>query len=870
MRSLSHWAVLIGLVWFPVTPIARSQLPYDAFLSFPLEAFFAGKTENGQDKPLNLYLVRREGRWISGLGTATLKGKPIWNTALMPVDASALKLAGDRLSGPLTINLVPDPWKPDDRRPRIATITLDARLVPPATPEARPRLEGTWRSIIAEDIATLAAAFLRPEANGTFVTTLGIAPEQMLDDVSYDLALYDFLPTPGLDAQHGRLALSLGLRKAGLVSARLGKMDIRHRAYDYEALPLPAASDAFTATPDTFSLTIPLTIPDLEGNKRVFTLLLEGRRVVNWLVGEWRTNDGRSGWFRGNAAAGTFLPESSSSAADTRPWFIPVASHRPFAPGEHPRLFFRKSDLPELRRRAATPEGQIILARLRELLDGGDASLPWLDFNPATRAYENNKFRPRPGSYSISHAAGHGFLYQLSGDTRHAELARACVDAALAGQRNHDDRYAYVAPGGELRAGPTLGWLAVAYDLCYDAWPEDYRRHVARALFNYADQRGGEWNTPEGITFRRMVLTPKHGPASNHFGAVVGGCGLVTLALLDDPGLDQSLLRRYLAILQRNVIRHLSAGWGDGGYYAEGWGASRVGTQGAFLPFLQALRVAIGRDYVNVEHPNASYITMIPRTHLVLGPPAVFPYRSSMDPTYGRLEISQPDQHSGFSHGGYFSEGFGAVAERHKPALLWTHGRLFGDKPFDIASLYPHRAMLSLINWPTFTGLVAENPASSLPLAVRDHLYDHFAFRNRFQDADDILVTALLNPLNGTRPREVMVWGLGGLRLDLGEPPRATRVTSYRASADGSALLVTTENFALAVDYSRASGADAVVVVRGASVPKPFAASAAPRARLVEVGPYRVLTLSATGRHPEVTRDGDTLILGTQRLRLMP
>jgi len=34
----------------------------------------------------------------------------------------------------------------------------------------------------------------------------------------------------------------------------------------------------------------------------------------------------------------------------------------------HPRLFFKKSDLPEIRRRAATPEGKIIVAKLHELL----------------------------------------------------------------------------------------------------------------------------------------------------------------------------------------------------------------------------------------------------------------------------------------------------------------------------------------------------------------------------------------------------------------------------------------------------------------------------------------------------------------------
>ena len=91
-----------------------------------------------------------------------------------------------------------------------------------------------------------------------------------------------------------------------------------------------------------------------------------------------------------------------------------------------------------------------------------------------------------------------------------------------------------------------------------------------------------------------------------------------------------------------------------------------------------------------------------------------------------------------------------------------------------------------------------------------------------------------------------------------------------RAATDGSALLATTEGFALAVDFSGASGADALIVTRGGGAPRPFAANTAPRARLVELGDYRVLSLSAAGNHPVATLDGDTVVVGAQRLRLSP
>ena len=51
-------------------------------------------------------------------------------------------------------------------------------------------------------------------------------------------------------------------------------------------------------------------------------------------------------------------------------WPAPVAGFKAPVAGEHPRLFFRKGDLPELKKRAQTPEGQAIIKRLGLLLDG--------------------------------------------------------------------------------------------------------------------------------------------------------------------------------------------------------------------------------------------------------------------------------------------------------------------------------------------------------------------------------------------------------------------------------------------------------------------------------------------------------------------
>jgi hypothetical protein len=845
---------------------AAAESPASAGVSWGihLEGFF----ERG---PLNLYAVRSGDAWISGLCTATnyANGKAVWNTALMQPDLAAVKVDGGKLAGTASILLIPDPWVPLDQKPRTAVVTLECSASGPAGDDGRTPITGRWSMRIEGDAAQLAAARLTPSGQGEITGYAAPAAPPDVADASYDLLLYNLLPGKTSDNFHRRRGLSIGVRGGRAVSARYAMVDMRHNIYDHETIETPAD---FRAAPYDFSGTVAFEAMTLDGLPVAFALKVSGRRITNLATGEWQgtmTVEGRPpepvrGFLRATIRPGAFV---ATAARDDRPWFAQVAGFAPPAPGEHPRLFFRKADVPELRRRAETPDGKRIIERLRLLLNGSDGRTMPASYNPAQKAYEKNNFKPAPGAYSISHAAGYGFLYQLTGEALYADLARQCVEKAFAGQRNFDDRYAWVAPGGELRAGPSIGWTAAAYDLCYDAWDDAFRRKVALAVQDYDDAKAGEWAKEEGVSLRAMVLQPRQGPGSNHFGAVCGGSGLAVLAIKGDPGTDDDKLSLYLGVLERQVVRHLSAGWGDGGYYKEGWGASTVGTQGGFLCFLQALRTAAGRDYVNVDRPNASYITMVPRCLMMLGPPATFPYRSNMGPTYGSPEFWR--ERDGFSHGGHFSEGFGAVADRHKPALLWTYQHTVepdeAKRGFDTPGPYPHRAMLALVNWPTFQGVAEKNPAECMPLATVDHLYDYYVFRNRFKDADDIVATVLVKQPDGTKPRDVMVWGMG-LRLALGEPERNAPVLHYAAAADGSGLLATAK-FALAVDYSRASGADALVVAVGSAVrPLKEGESAKARLTVIDAGgtSFSVLTLAADARHPEPRADGGRLVIGGQ------
>jgi len=128
-----------------------------------------------------------------------------------------------------------------------------------------------------------------------------------------------------------------------------------------------------------------------------------------------------------------------------------------FKPNEHPRLLFRGQDLDTLRQRMATPEGKAIVAQLEALLDRAHTHGFGYHYPQATHSMGPNW------------AVGHGLLYQLTGEQKHADIARNWCTGQLFGP--------YYYGGGWLHAY-TLQGMAVAYDLCYDGWDDDFRSMV--------------------------------------------------------------------------------------------------------------------------------------------------------------------------------------------------------------------------------------------------------------------------------------------------------------------------------------------------------------------------------------------------------
>jgi len=514
------------------------------------------------------------------------------------------------------------------------------------------------------------------------------------------------------------------------------------------------------------------------------------------------------------AAAAAGAPGSAGLTAN---WPADVPGFKAPLPGEHPRLLFRRADLPALKRRAATPEGKAILARLRKCLNGSDGMSMPTSYNPEVGRVRSDGAGPfhakAPlGSYTFSHMAGFGLLYQLTGQKLYADMGRQCFEKALAGYRDRDRRYSFKFPYGGLRAGVVLGWTALGYDLCYDGWDEATRRKVAEALANYDEGKGnngGESMALPGLTKGSMP------PFSNHFGMQVGGAAMALLAVAGDAGVDQEKVAGLLAVSPKSMIRNLTEGFGDGGFFAEGDGTGSMSSHIVFLTALQAWRVAGGKDFVS-PRPNAQWAALkwifltVPRG----GKMDFWPMRGA----YPHNVWTREDK----SGAGYFALAMGALSDDQRAALLWFYDHSLRDAdaragtPFDTVSPYPHLAVCALVNWPF--GMAPRNPADVIPRCYRDSKWSFYAFRNRWKDDNDIVISVQTKNARGYHraPTDAMLY-VAGFGRKLKWVKLEGDVKHWQGGADGSGLLTMADGEALALDFSGASGADGMLVTTGAA-----------------------------------------------------
>ena len=526
-------------------------------------------------------------------------------------------------------------------------------------------------------------------------------------------------------------------------------------------------------------------------------------------------------------------------------WPAPVPGFKEPTAGEHPRLFFRKGDLPELKKRAQTPEGQAIIKRLGLLLDGKEGkTLPAVLPKPGAGAPDAKSGE----ALTLWHPVGYGMLYQLTGDKLYADLGKQAMEHILTDTGDIDGRYGYLPNSnknyGALRAGPSIGGIAMGYDLCYDGWDEAFRLKVAAAI-----QTG-----PSRFPLSELVQGKRHGPGSNHWGCQIGGGALALLAIHNDPGVDNARIEALMEDSKKNFIKQLTEGFGDGGMFWEGQGPGGIGSDTAFIPAIQAWRVAGGLDFVSAR-PNAAAISMLKVQQLLrVKGEAGYPIPGASGYGSGHFGSTGDSDRLGLSRGGQFAQGFGIIPDKLKPAALWVYNHIVepdaAARTYDTVSRYPHRPVLSLVNWPI--GVKEVNPAEAMPRVHWDNRLGLYTFRNQWTGTDnDIVVDATCRARD---PHKLMVWG-GGERRTFGACPKGA-TTHFQAAEDGSGTL-TVGTMALGVDFSKASGADGLIVTVGLPMTG---------AKTVLAGGQTFNILLLGGKPDEPVAAGDKVAVGKQEI----
>jgi len=840
-----------------------------------------GENKKG-GKNLDIYPVFENGRMVNALVTARGFNSSIHflKDADINVDPEA-----KTISGKMTLLMTPDLWVPADGQSFEISLEIDGELLPKEDGEIG--LSGKYVAVRPDGKAIYGS---ENKVEGHLGGAVGLT-ESGWENSVWQAGMSQEVPRGYLDQD--ALKLQIGVDGDKVVWAAIGPT-AQAKWPSHKAYPIDVSSFGPVSPHGKVSASIELSgrhihvggDPDQRFKFDVTVYRVQG--LIGALgtlspIGEapdasWPRNlAGRGSGWRGGGDSVPFDNWLWKDEIDNRPWWQPVANFEAPKPGEHPRLLFRKDDLPTLRARARTAQGQSILKRLREVLGNNGESLP-TRFSETPPANIRSTDAQPYGTFTSWHAAGYGFLYQITGEEKYAKFSRQCVEWMLEGKFDVDNRYSWIQPGTGIRCGSVLAAMAYAYDFSYDAWPEDFRQKVALEIQNFdkvtatdasghakrvkrAEEQGEPIPPQASTSIKDLVGRTGYPPGSNHYGSLIGGTGVALLAIRNDPGVNTEWVDARLAELETNIPRMLQMGFGDGGYYSEGFPPSRLSSEGGFLELLQAMKKAGGKDYINVDRPNASAISY--RWIYHLGGPGMlnFPSRG----TYGGDELYQDGVR------GTWAFGFGALKEKYKPAFLWSYENFAESKDPVIwnSVTYPISAVHAFVNWPEGE---SENPAKVLPKVLIDRDHGYVCARNRWQDADDIIVTHLAecgpkgyySARDGQgegRAGRLRVWGLGQKHaFDVG----ATGTPSYfRAGEDGS--FVFTGSSALAVDMSGASGADLVVVTVGYKAKKK---KSIPKAitllKLTHEGEQLPVQVFSLGEVPEPSVKENVIIVGKQ------
>ena len=818
--------------------------------------------------PLYFYSRECDGVWKSLVGSSRDKSRDrgkTFNKSWYCGDFSGAPIRDNAMKGLVKVHMTPDPWVPSDHKSFPLVLEVDAKI------EGK-QMTGTWKLVSADSRG------IAPDLIGKGGTIKGdvTSGESPVLPPSFTLRCNMQGALVGGDPAVGNrcLVVLLGVDGGNLVSTVVGALDVGGRTYGgvIEAQAFQTEGNSLSVHPDLIQGRVSVPAKTVDAQDCLYVFDFQGTMFATLVVGTYTVTAKVSGQpdltvagsFDGSIDKG--LPQAPPPR---KPIHADLKNFVPVQPGEHPRLLFRKADVPALRKKAETPEGKAIIGRLRHALGGNGETFPE-KVSPATKGYPEGGYKVlgigEPGYLTISHAAGYGLLYQLTGDKKYADLGRRAFERYMEGVRDVDSRYSFVAPNGELRAGSSWAVAALGYDLCYDGWDPEFRAKVAKAFLTVRIEDGDA-----GLI--RCATAPKYGPTKNHYGGIAAA-GMAVMAIMNDPGTEGTNFDALVPAMTQATTRLLTGGFGDYGFYAEGHGPSHVSSDTGYLPMLQAWRHALGKDFITPA-PNAQWISLrwVMETVPINGRP-MYLNRQKAQGSYGDDNFWR----GGWSHGGQFAQGFGTVEPKYVPAMLWTYQQVI--EPAEIAGLFRHawlklgersydslrqpwHAVVSFVNWPV--GVTPANPATVLPHAIFDSNKGYTVFRNRWQDGDDIVITSLLGygPADGYTPGGGPILAFAyGQKLALGS--LAGKAGKFTPSPAGGVTVADDGAGILAFDASGASGADALLVAVGAGLK----GGANATLHQVSAGGTEVQILAfAKGRAvPAPTVEGAVITIGGQKI----
>jgi hypothetical protein len=216
-------------------------------------------------------------------------------------------------------------------------------------------------------------------------------------------------------------------------------------------------------------------VPEPGGLVREFTI--EARRTGEGLAGTWR-------------CAGAGRQHEGPLKGTVTPCPSPPGSDVPAGVGEHPQLLIRKSEVPELRRKAQTEWGRKMLERLK-----------------------------KDDPYKTNMAVGRALLYVLTQEQTYADEARDLLLEDLDGRGWH--------PIGPVHDPARKAVEAcLAYDLIYDVCDQAFRERMRAQLAEHVER----------LYRFSYVVRPNGNDASNWSALYRAGCGVAALALAAEPG----------------------------------------------------------------------------------------------------------------------------------------------------------------------------------------------------------------------------------------------------------------------------------------------------------------------------------------------